>query len=212
MCITSYHLDDIAQLWFTQLQDDDGTLTWGASRTSWTCGSDPPPLRPNVRARRVSAHQDGGGVLQPFLGSPTARGSPRGGPPRPTLHRGLLLPISNAVRIHNPVTLAAAMSLAHQVEMMEGERLPPHPPSGAPARSPSGASTTTCTTGATTDPAAASTSGGLSAGPRRGNTAAPLSRRNGGTKPPKLVLQLQLVITGSASAFSSSMASRSTTS
>jgi hypothetical protein len=26
--IASYHLDDVAQLWFTQLQDDDGTPTW----------------------------------------------------------------------------------------------------------------------------------------------------------------------------------------
>ena len=30
----SYHLDDVAQLWYTQLQEDEGTPTWGASRTS----------------------------------------------------------------------------------------------------------------------------------------------------------------------------------
>jgi len=29
VCMASYHLDDIAQLWFTQLQDDDGTPSWG---------------------------------------------------------------------------------------------------------------------------------------------------------------------------------------
>jgi hypothetical protein len=37
---------------------------------------------------------------------------------------GLLPPLSHAVRIHNPATLAAAMSLARQVELMEHDRSP----------------------------------------------------------------------------------------
>jgi hypothetical protein len=37
---------------------------------------------------------------------------------------GLLPPLSHAVRIHNPQSLAAAMSLARQVELMELHRAP----------------------------------------------------------------------------------------
>jgi hypothetical protein len=40
---------------------------------------------------------------------------------------GLLPPLSHAVRIHNPDTLAAAMSLARQVELMDIDRPPQAP-------------------------------------------------------------------------------------
>jgi len=40
---------------------------------------------------------------------------------------GLLPPLSHAVRIHNPDTLAAAMSLTRQVELMEINKTPPTP-------------------------------------------------------------------------------------
>jgi hypothetical protein len=40
---------------------------------------------------------------------------------------GLLPPLSHTVHIHNPETLATAMSLAHQVELMEIDRPPPTP-------------------------------------------------------------------------------------
>jgi hypothetical protein len=54
---------------------------------------------------------------------------------------GLLPPLSHAVRIHNPTTLVAAMSLARQVELMELDRrvqpLPPTAPRGLlPAPTP----------------------------------------------------------------------------
>jgi hypothetical protein len=45
---------------------------------------------------------------------------------------GLLPPLSHAVRIHNPETLAAAMSLARQIELMESERSAPTPARPAP--------------------------------------------------------------------------------
>jgi len=45
---------------------------------------------------------------------------------------GLLPPLSHAVRIHNPETLAGAMSLARQVEQMELARLPPPAARGTP--------------------------------------------------------------------------------
>ena len=46
---------------------------------------------------------------------------------------GLLPPLTHDVRIHNPTSLAAAMSLARQVELMEANRLATPPPR-APAR------------------------------------------------------------------------------
>jgi hypothetical protein len=57
---------------------------------------------------------------------------------------GLLPPLSHAVRIHNPATLATTMSLARQVELMEldkmahasarvGPRAPPTAPGPRPA-------------------------------------------------------------------------------
>ena len=45
---------------------------------------------------------------------------------------GLLPPLSHAVRIHNPQSLAAAMSLARQVELMELDRPAPAPARAAP--------------------------------------------------------------------------------
>jgi hypothetical protein len=46
---------------------------------------------------------------------------------------GLLPPLSHAVRIHNPETLVAAMSLVHQVELTEIDR-PAQPPPRVPPR------------------------------------------------------------------------------
>jgi hypothetical protein len=43
-----------------------------------------------------------------------------------------MLPLSHAVRIHNPATLAAAMSLARQVELVELDRLQQAPAKPAP--------------------------------------------------------------------------------
>jgi hypothetical protein len=45
---------------------------------------------------------------------------------------GLLPPLSHAVRLHHPTTLAEAMSLAREVEMMEASRPPPLPPRAPP--------------------------------------------------------------------------------
>jgi hypothetical protein len=45
------------------------------------------PLGAPVRVVGVSPHRDRGGILQQVSGSAAARGSARGGPARPTLHR-----------------------------------------------------------------------------------------------------------------------------
>ena len=131
--IASYHLDGIAQLWFTQLQDDDGTPTWGRFKDLLDLRFGPPlrsaPMFELAECRRTGTVEEYSNRFQALL--------PRAGrleeAQRVQLYTGgLLPPISNAVRIHNPGTLAAAMSLACQVEMMEAERLPPHPPRAPP--------------------------------------------------------------------------------
>jgi hypothetical protein len=35
--MASYNLEDVAQLWYIQLQEDEGTPPWGVSRSSCTC-------------------------------------------------------------------------------------------------------------------------------------------------------------------------------
>jgi hypothetical protein len=44
------------------------------------------PIGAPVRVGGVPPHGDDGGLLQPVLGSPAPRGSPRGGPARPAIH------------------------------------------------------------------------------------------------------------------------------
>jgi hypothetical protein len=43
--MASYNLEDVAQLWYIQLQEDEGTLPWGVSRSSCTCGLGLPSAR-----------------------------------------------------------------------------------------------------------------------------------------------------------------------
>jgi hypothetical protein len=92
-------------------------------------GSPQPPPRATaaigtvVRANRMSTHEHGRRIPGSLPGALAPRGSVGGGPAGSTIHRGLLPPISNQVRLHNPQTLAVAMSLAREVEVMEQERL-----------------------------------------------------------------------------------------
>ena len=118
--MASYHLDDIAQLWFTQLQDDDGTPSWGRFKELLNLRFAPPlrsaPMFELAECRRTGSVEEFSNRFQALL--------PRAGrldeEQRVQLYTGgLLPPLSHAVRLHNPATLAAAMSLARQVELME---------------------------------------------------------------------------------------------
>jgi len=111
--MASYHLDDIAQLWFTQLQDDDGTPSWGHFKELLNLRFGPPlrsaPMFELAECRRTGSVEDFSNRFQALL--------PRAGrldeEQRVQLYTGgLLPPLSHAVRLHNPATLAAAMSLA----------------------------------------------------------------------------------------------------
>jgi hypothetical protein len=122
--MASYHLDDVAQLWYNQLEDD-GAPSWGRFKDLLNERFGPPlrsaPLFELLECRRTGSVEEYSNRFQTLL--------PRAGrldeAQRVQLFTGgLLPPLSHAVRIHNPTTLAAAMSLARQVELMELERPP----------------------------------------------------------------------------------------
>ncbi|WVZ95693.1 hypothetical protein U9M48_041425 [Paspalum notatum var. saurae] len=131
--MASYHLEDVAQLWYIQLQEDETTPTWGQFKDRLTVRFGPPlrsaPLFELTECRRTGTVEEYSNRFQALL--------PRAGrlaeAQRVQLFTGgLLPPLSHAVRIHNPATLAAAMSLARQVELMELDRVASAPAKAAP--------------------------------------------------------------------------------
>ena len=132
--MASYNLEDVAQLWYLQLQEDEGTPPWGRFKELLNLRFGPPlrsaPLFELAECRRTGTVEEYSNRFQALL--------PRAGrldeAQRVQLFTGgLLPPLSHAVRIHNPETLAAAMSLARQVELMEIDR-PVQSPPRAPSR------------------------------------------------------------------------------
>jgi hypothetical protein len=120
--MASYNLEDVAQLWFIQLQEDEGTPPWGRFKDLHLRFGPPlrsAPLFELAECRRtgnVEEYSNGFQTLLPCAGRLEET-------QRVQLYTGWLLsPLSHAVRIHNPETLAAAMSLACQVELMELDR------------------------------------------------------------------------------------------
>jgi hypothetical protein len=121
--MASYNLEDVAQLWYIQLQEDEGTLPWGRFKELLTLRFGPPlrsaPLFELAKCRRTGTVEEYSNRFQALL--------PRAGRLDEAQHvqlftGGLLPPLSHAVCIHNPETLAAAMSVARQVELMEQGR------------------------------------------------------------------------------------------
>jgi hypothetical protein len=128
--MASYNLEDVAQLWYIQLQEDEGMPRWGRFKDLLNLRFGPPlraaPLFELTDCRRSGTMEEYSNRFQALL--------PRMGRldeiQRVQLYTsGLLPPLSHAVRIHNSETLAAAMSLVRQIELMESER-----PAPAPAR------------------------------------------------------------------------------
>jgi len=121
--MASFNLEDVAQLWYIQLQEDEGTPRWGRFKELLHLRFGPPlrsaPLFELSECRRTGTVEEYSNRFQALL--------PRAGRldeiQRVQLYTGgLLPPLSHAVRIHNPETLANAMSLARQVELMEIDR------------------------------------------------------------------------------------------
>jgi hypothetical protein len=143
--MASYNLEDVAQLWYIQLQEDEGTPPWGRFRELLNLRFGPPlraaPLFKLTECRRTGAVEEYANRFQALL----LRAGRLDEAQRVQLYMGgLLPPLSHVVRIHNPATLAAAMSLARQVELMEldkmahaparvGPRAPPTAPGPRPA-------------------------------------------------------------------------------
>ncbi|XP_066311855.1 uncharacterized protein [Miscanthus floridulus] len=131
--MASYQLEGVAHMWFIQLQEDEGTPPWGCFKELLNLRFGPhlrsAPLFELSECRRTGSVEDYANRFQELL--------PRAGrldeSQRVQLFTGgLLPPLSHAVRIHNPETLNAAMSLARQVELMELDRLHQTPPRHAP--------------------------------------------------------------------------------
>jgi len=131
--MASYNLEDVAQLWFLQLQEDEGTPPWGRFKELLNLRFGPAlrsaPLFELTECRRTGSVEEYSNHFQALL--------PRAGRPeesqRVQLYTGgLLPPLSHQVRIHAPETLAAAMSLARTLELIELDRLSQLPPRAAP--------------------------------------------------------------------------------
>jgi hypothetical protein len=135
--MASYNLEDVAQLWFIQLQDDEGTPSWGRFKDLLNLRFGPPlrlaPLFELAECRRTGTVEEYSNRFQALL--PRAGRLTEG--QRVQLYTsGLLPPLSHVVRIHNPETLDGAMSLARQAEQLELARGPPPAARGAPRALP----------------------------------------------------------------------------
>jgi hypothetical protein len=120
--MAAYNLEDVAQLWYIQLQEDEGTPRRGRFKDLLNLRFGPPlcapPLFELAECRRSGTVEEYSNRFQALL--------PRAGrldeTQRIQLYTGgLLPPLSHAVRIHNPETLTAAMSLERQIELMESD-------------------------------------------------------------------------------------------
>ena len=118
--MASYNLEDGAHMWYIQVQTDEGTPSWRRFTELLNLRYGPPlraaPLFELTDCRRMSTVAEYQDRFQALL--------PRAGPleeaQRVQLFTGgLLPPLSLDVQVHNPQSLAAAMSLARQLELRE---------------------------------------------------------------------------------------------
>jgi hypothetical protein len=184
--IASYNLEDGAQLWYIQVQSDEGTPSWRRFKELINLCYGPPlrsaPLLELADCRRtgtVEEYQDRFQALLPRAGHLDEAQRVQ------LFTGGLLPPLSLDVRVHNPQSLAAVMSLARQLELREQYApaaakatsrgvLPPPPPRFAPPP---------CDPSRKGGPIHGS--GGRAAGE------APVAPGAGGAPPARAVLQLQ---------------------
>jgi hypothetical protein len=122
--MAAYNLEDVAQEWFMQLQDDEGTPSWGRFKDLIDLRFGPAlrsaPLFELTECRRTGTVEEYSNRFQSLL----FRAGRLDESQRVQLFTGgLLPPLSHAVRLHNPETLAATMSLARQVELMELDKM-----------------------------------------------------------------------------------------
>lgn len=118
--MASYNLQDAAQLWYMQIQEDEGTPSWPRFKELLHLRFGPPlraaPLFELANCRRTSTVEEYQERFQSLL--------PRAGrldeAQRVQLFTGgLQPPLSIRVQNQGPQTLAAAMSLARSMELLE---------------------------------------------------------------------------------------------
>jgi hypothetical protein len=122
--MASYNMDDVAQLWFLQLQEDEGTPPWGRFKELLNLRFGPAlrsaQLFELTKCRRTGSVEEYSNRFQVLL----SRAGRLQESQRVQLHiGGLLPPLSHQVRVHAPESLAAAMSLARMLELVELDRL-----------------------------------------------------------------------------------------
>jgi len=117
--MASYNLEEGAQMWYMQVQQDEGTPSWRRFTELLNLRYGPPlrsaPLFELADCRRtgtVAEYQDRFQGLLPRAGRLDEAQRVQ------LFTGGLLPPLSLAVQIQNPQSLAAAMSLAQQMELM----------------------------------------------------------------------------------------------
>jgi hypothetical protein len=121
--MASYNLEDGAQLWYIQVQSDEGTPSWRRFKELINLrygpplrSAPPPPLFELADCRRtgtVEEYQDRFQALLPRVGQLDEAQRVQ------LFTSGLLPPLSLDVRVHNPQSLAAAMSLVRQLKLRE---------------------------------------------------------------------------------------------
>jgi hypothetical protein len=122
--MASYNLEDVAQHWFLQLQEDEGTPPWGRFKERLNLRFGPTlrsaPLFELTECRRTGTVEEYSNRFQGLL----ARAGRLEEGQRVRIYTGgLLPPLSHQVRIHRPETLDAAISLARHLELIELDRL-----------------------------------------------------------------------------------------
>jgi hypothetical protein len=131
--MASYNLEAGAQLWFMQIQRNKGTPSWRCFTELLNTRFGPPlrsnPLGELVACRRTGSvikYQDRFEALLPCVGALTETQKVQ------LFTTGLQPPLSLDVEIHNPQSLAVAMSLARKMELCDqctGASMPqPHHP------------------------------------------------------------------------------------
>ena len=118
--MASYNLQEGAQLWYMQVQTDEGTPPWPRFKELLNLRFGPPlrsaPLFELASCRRtgtVEEYQDRFQALLPRVGHLDEAQRVQ------LFTGGLLPPLSLQVQNQNPQSLAAAMSLARQMELLE---------------------------------------------------------------------------------------------
>ncbi|XP_066332973.1 uncharacterized protein [Miscanthus floridulus] len=118
--MASYNLKDGAQMWYIQVQQDEGIPSWRRFKDLLHLRYGPPlrfnPLYELAECKRTSTVVEYQDRFQALL--------PRAGPLEQAQRMqlftgGLQPPLSLDVEVHNPQTLAGAMSLACKLELQE---------------------------------------------------------------------------------------------